>query len=67
MDINKKITITLSEDDVKEIIAGYLASRGYRVVPESVKLVVENKWVGYGMSEYPKPYFKECTATMKGE
>ena len=67
MDIEKKITITLTENDVKEIVAEYLTKKGYRVTPENVKLNVSNKWEGYGMSEHQVPYFKECTAVVKGE
>lgn len=66
MDIEKKITITLSENDVKEIVAEYLTNKGYKVTPENVNLIVSNMWVGYGMSEHQQPYFKECTAVVKG-
>lgn len=67
MDVEKKITITLSENDVKEIVSKYLTNSGYDVPPENVKLVVSNKWVGYGMSEHQQPYFKECTAVVRGD
>lgn len=66
MDIEKKITITLSEVEVRKIVAEYLTHKGYRVTPQNVKLVVADKWIGYGMDEHREPYFKECTAVVKG-
>lgn len=65
MNIEKKITITLSESDVKKIVAEYLTREGYRVTSNDVSLEVGNKWVGYGMDEHQVPYFKECTAVVK--
>ena len=62
MNIEKKVNITLSEADVKEIVAEYLTDMGYQVTPDKVELVVSNKWVGYGRDEHQVPYFKECTA-----
>ena len=67
MNIKKKITISLSEADVKEIVAEYLTKEGYKVIPSDVKLEVGTKWVGYGKDEHQEPYFKECTAVVKGE
>lgn len=67
MKLNKKMTITLSETDVKEIIADFLVAHGYEVTTEDVKLIVENRYFGYGMGEYQSPCFKECTVTVKGE
>lgn len=67
MNLKTKITITLSEDDVKEIVADYLTKNGYSATPNDVKLVCTNKWVGYGMDEHTEPAFKECVATVKGE
>lgn len=63
MNIEKKITISLSEDDVKNIVADYLVKEGYKVTSEDVKLSVEIKWVGYGIGEHQVACFKECTAT----
>lgn len=67
MNIEKKVTITLSETDVKDIIAAYLLCQGYQVSPDNVELVVSNKWVGYGRDEHQVPYFKECTAKVTGD
>lgn len=65
MNIENKITITLTETDVKEIVAEYLTEKGYKVTPANVTLSVGNKWEGYGMDEYQVPYFKECVAVVK--
>lgn len=67
MKINKKLTISLCENDVKEIVADYLVQQGFKVTTTDVTLVVENEWHGYGLGEYHAPRFKECTVTVKGE
>ena len=58
MEIKKDITIELSENDVKEIIADYLQKEGYGVVSEDVRLSVSSRLEGYGMVEYPVNYFE---------
>lgn len=67
MNIQKKITITLSPSDVKKIIAKYLTGEGYDVTTDDVTLHIGTRWEGFGRSEYQVHYFKECTAVMKGE
>lgn len=67
MTVEKKITISLAEKDVKEIVVDYLAKEGYKVNLADVALVVENRWTGYGRDERQVPYFKECTAVVRGE
>ena len=67
MNIEKKITITLSEIDVKGIVADYLKKEGFKVSPNDVTLSVGIDWVGYGMDERQVAHFKECTAVVKGE
>ena len=67
MKITKKLTISLSEHDVKEIIADYIVSQGFKVTTDDVKLVVGNEWKGYGLGEYQTAYFKECTVNVRGE
>ena len=64
MKIVKSITITLSENDVKTIVAEHLKNEGYSVDVDKVILSVGNKWVGYGMDEHQVPYFKECTVSL---
>ena len=66
MQINEKITINLSETDVKSIIANWAVSNGYAYVkPNDVCIHVGNEWVGYDRDERQVPRFKECTITIK--
>ena len=67
MQIKKKLTISLTESDVKEIIADYVIQQGFKATKDDVNLVVGNEWHGYGMGEYQSPVFKECTVNVKGE
>jgi hypothetical protein len=67
MNIIKKITISLSESDVREIVAEYLARQGYKVSKTDVQLIVGNEWHGYGMDEHQVAVFKECSVIIKGE
>lgn len=67
MKFNKKMTISLSETDVKEIVADYMVAHGFKVTTEDVTLVVANEYRGYGMGEYQTAVFKECSVTVKGE
>ena len=67
MNIKKKLTISLTESDVKEIVAEYISQQGFKATKDDVELVVSTEWRGYGMGEYQTTYFKECTVTVKGE
>ena len=67
MNFKKKLTITLTEDDVKAIVADYLVQEGFKVTTDDVKLLVGTEWRGYGMGEYQTACFKECVVTVKGE
>lgn len=66
MDVETKITITLSDTDLKEIVSEYLIRKGYQVPPENVSFVAVNEWVGYGLSEHQETRFKGCTAVVMG-
>lgn len=66
MDIKKNITITLSEEDVKEIISDYLNHNGYEVRKDNVTLSVGSRLEGYGMAEHPVCYF-QCASIKCGE
>ena len=52
MEIKKNITIKLSENDVKEIIADYLNREGYTVTADNVSLSVGTRCEGFGSAEY---------------
>ena len=44
MEIKKNLTINLTEEDVKNIIADHLKKEGYKVSINDVKLLVNKKW-----------------------
>lgn len=44
MEIKKNLTINLTEEDVKNIIADHLKKEGYKVSVNDVKLLVNKKW-----------------------
>ena len=67
MNIKKKLTISLTESDVKEIIVDYVNSQGFKATKADVNLVVGTEWCGYGLGEYQAPVFKECSVDVKGE
>lgn len=58
MEIKKNITIELSENDVKEIIADYLKREGYAVKSDDVSFSIGTRCEGYGMAETYINYFK---------
>lgn len=65
MNINKNITINLSEDDVKEIIADYCDKNGYKVKPDDVTLSIGSRCVGYGPAEHMQNYFAGAKVKVK--
>lgn len=67
MDINKEITITLREDEVRKIVADYLTREGYPVEYTDVTIHVGRTTKGYGMAEYEVAVFEKCTAVLKGK
>ena len=52
MEIKKNITIKLSENDVKEIIADFLQRDGYNVTVDDVSLSVGSRCEGFGAMEH---------------
>ena len=65
MKIKKNITIELSENEVKEIVAEYLRTEGYEVTTEDVKISVKQKLVGPRMNERYEPCFEAIYAKCK--
>lgn len=55
MEIKKNITINLSEEDVKKIIADHLKKEGYKVSVDDVKLLISKKWT----DDYDERYQNE--------
>ena len=60
MNIIKNIEVTLTEEEIKKIIAEKIASElpGYTVEPEDVTLLVGTRLVGCFTDEYEEAYFK---------
>lgn len=52
MEIKKNITIKLSENDVKEIIADFLKRDGYNVTIDDISLSVGSRCEGFGAAEH---------------
>lgn len=68
MNISKNITIHLTENDVKEIIAEYIKTqKGYSVTADNVTLKVGVECRGYGMAEHDVTVFKGCDVDVKEE
>ena len=67
MNINKNITINLSEDDVKEIIAKYCNKNDYKVKPDDVTLSIGSRCVEFGPGEHMRHYFAGAKVKVKEE
>lgn len=62
IDILKKATVVLTEQDVKEIIAEYANQfTGFgHITVDNVKLIISSREVGPPMYPHTETYFKEC-------
>lgn len=62
VDLTKKITVTLTEDDIKEIVAEYVKEHTCisGVTAENVELVYGVKYSGPQMDRVEHGYLKEC-------
>lgn len=58
-------TLSLSEENVKEIIADYLTKEGYAVSSNDVTISIGMRTVGYFVDEHDEPYFKEIAVKCK--
>lgn len=65
MNIKKNITIDLSEDELKYIVADYLKRNGYEVATKDVKFSVGSRCEGIGPMEHEVTYFKGCFVRCK--
>ena len=65
MKINKRVTLTFKEEDVKGIICEYLKSQGYTVNIEDIVLDIGTTTAGYGPMEHQVTRFKECRVEVK--
>jgi hypothetical protein len=66
LNIHEKLSITLSEGDVKEIVANYLTHKGYQVTADDISFHIGRDYEGYGPMEYEVLVFKKCVAVVKG-
>lgn len=68
MNIARRITIHLTENDVKEIIAKEICSQGgFQVTVDDVTLRVGTECHGYGMAEHDVTVFKGCDVEVNRE
>lgn len=66
MEIKTNVTVNLSEDDVKQILADYVHKKtGYEIRTDDVTLSVGSRIEGYGMGEYSVEYFKGAYVNCK--
>ena len=65
MNIVEKLSITLSEKDVKEIVAEYLTHKGYRVAADDIFFYIDREY-RYSPIEYEALVFEKCVAVVKG-
>lgn len=68
MKISKNITISFTEDEVKEIIAEKCRTEGYtNIKAKDVILDVGTESNGFGTMEREMPIFKGCRVVSLGE
>jgi hypothetical protein len=69
MNVIKNITINLTAEDVKEIIAKYVRENMQcnNVTVDDVTLSIGTRSVGYGPMEHDEVYFREATVKCKLE
>ena len=65
MKIVKSITISLSPDDLREIICKALKDEGYNVNKDDIDFNVKEECTGYGPMERYRPVFNGCTIDTK--
>lgn len=65
MGIIKNITVELSENDVKIIIADYFQREGHKVSKDDISIVIGSRLEEYGMSEHTVNYFEGAYVKMK--
>lgn len=66
MKIDERVTVTLTEDEVKDLVVAHLTANGYKVTAENVKFQVATRIVTSHGLDRKIPYFKECTINVKG-
>ena len=67
MEVQRSITINLTEEEVKQIVAEHLNKEGYTVEAKDVQLEVGSHLEGYGTGEHSVNYFKGCFVNCKSK
>ena len=66
MQVEKKVIVTMTENDVKQVVANYLESQGHKTQPNQIKFKISEKIMeddGLGGS-YPHVFcFNGCEIT----
>jgi hypothetical protein len=66
MDMNYDITIKLSPEELKNIIAEYVSKEtGRKIENDNINFLVVHDCVGYGMNEHYETIFKGCEIDCK--
>lgn len=60
MKAKRNISIEISENELKEIVAKHVESKGYKVSSENVTFRVSRHLEGFGMTEHPVMSFDSC-------
>ena len=61
MDIKARKILSLSADDIRQIIVEYLSKEGYNIKPNNINFKISEECHGYGMGEYYKTVFSGCS------
>lgn len=62
MEFNKQVKITLTEMELKDLIAEYIGKKVNKTIhPENITFDVRTKIEGYGLGEYSEEYLQGCT------
>lgn len=56
-----KLTMKLSTEDIVNILGEHLATKGYRINPDSIEFSLKKEYHGYGTNEYEVTVFDCAT------
>lgn len=69
MEIKKSVSISIEENEIKNLIVDYLKKEGYEANIDDMKFVIDTKSDVspdvYDMYDYSYPYLKCCNVTIK--
>jgi hypothetical protein len=61
MDIKRSVSITITPDEIKQIITRSLKEEGYDIANCAISFNVKNECEGYGMMEHEVTRFRGAT------